>query len=751
MIKFRPAAKGKGLEKVQKTAEKLFSRQRLFRVSIIGAGTVLILFATMLSISPKRYQLSVGMVPNVTIFATKDVVDEMTTQSNRALAASSVTPTYKFDEHVTDRVLENLDNLIVQLSAVRQYAETLNDYGPSRQYNADELAYAGNMLTLLSLRDYQLTTLMNATKTQFDELALSLRSAVRNTMQGHVSQGQENIAINSIMQIIGYKTTVGLLQNVVQPALKAIIEPNMIIDTEQTDAGKSAAMAAVEPVLYKQGQSIVVRGEGRIRQNQLDMLATLGLLDDNEVDYQLYAGAFLVALTSLSVMAAILWYIFPGVVDDLRHLSVVYLSLALTVILSFLGKRLQLIYLTPLLTGPMLASLMLGALPSLPVNICASFIGSLILSSSTAASSLDLSALLITAVLSSAAAAVTLGKKKAQRSPVLLAGAAAALISFSCILGFGLLNSNNTSGYLEKALYMSGSAVVSTILCLASQALLDPVLNLPTNDRLVALSNPNHPLLRRLLLEAPGTYHHSILIANMAEASAEAVGANPLLARLGGYYHDIGKLKRPHYFKENQIGMGNLHDQTDPAVSAAIITSHIRDGVVLGRQYHLPREILDIVEQHHGNSLVAYFYSKAGEPSDDSSFRYDSLPPQTKEAAIVMLCDTIEAAIRTLSSPTPEEIKTFIWKLIKGKVDSGMLTGAPLTIRDLYTIRDTCAKVVHGIFHERIGYPDLGKQTAFARMRSTFSPSRLSQFSTSGFVPAQPSAQQSEKKNEADH
>ena len=706
--------------------EKLVSRQRLFRLSVMAVGTLLVMLSFIVSISPKRYQLSVGMVPNVTIFATKDVVDEVTTQTNRNLAAAAVTPTYKFAEEVTEQVMASLDNLFVQLSAVRQYAETLADYGPTRQYTEQELNYAAEMLTLLSLKDYQLVTLMNATATQFDELSASLRSAVRNTMQGHVSQGQENVAINSIMQILGYKTNVGLLQNVVQPVLKAVILPNMIIDQEQTDAAKEMAMNAVEAVVYKQGQSIVVRGEGRIRQNQIDMLRTLGLLNDNEIDYRLYGGAIIVLLCAMLAMAALIWFAFPGIVEDIRHLTIIYLMLLLTTLLSFLGKNLQLIYLTPIITGAMLLSVTIGLLPSLPVNICAALIGSMILSSATSASATDFGTLLVASVHTSIVASLILSRKGIQRSPILQAGAAAAITGFISVLGFGLLYSNNTASFIDKALQMGGGVVIATILCIAGQALLEPLFNLPTNDRLMALSNPNHPLLRRLLLEAPGTYHHSILIANMAEASAEAVGANPLLARLGGYYHDIGKLKRPHYFKENQIGMGNLHDQTDPAVSAAIITSHIRDGLILGKQYRLPREIMQIVEQHHGNSLVAYFYAKAGEPSDDSSFRYDSVPPQSAEAAIVMLCDTVEAAIRTLSAPTPDEIKDFIWKLIKGKLDSGMLSNAPLTIKDLYLIRDTCATVVHGIFHERIGYPDTDKQSPLAKMRSTFGSVRMS-------------------------
>lgn len=720
MTKLNRATKN-GSSKTQSIYERLMSRQHLFRLSVIAVGTFLVLLSAIGSISPKRYQLSVGMVPNVTIFATKDVVDEVTTQANRSLAAASVTPTYKFAEDVTEQVMANLDNLLSQLSAVRQYAETLPDYGPTRQYTKEELDYASEMLTLMSLRDYQLITLMNANATQFEELTASLRSAVRNTMQGHVSQGQESTAINSIMQIIGYKTSVGLLQNVVHPALKAVIAPNMVIDQELTNAARESAMNAVEPVIYKQGQSIVVRGESRIRQNQIDMLRTLGLLNDNEIDYRLYGGAILILMCALSIMAVLLWFAFPQIVADARYLIIIYLSMLLTILLSFLGKSLQLIYLAPIITGPMTLSLTIGLLPSLPVNLVSSLVGALILSSATSASATDLSTLLLSTALSSLVASIFLGKKGIQRSPILQSGAMAAITGFIVVLGFGLLYSNNTVGLIERAAYISGGTVIATILCFAGQALLESIFNLPTNDRLMALSNPNHPLLRRLLLEAPGTYHHSILIANMAEASAEAVGANALLARLGGYYHDIGKLKRPHYFKENQIGIGNLHDQTDPAVSAAIITAHIRDGLVLGKQYRLPKEILQIVEQHHGNSLVAYFYAKAGEPSDDSSFRYDSIPPQSAEAAIVMLCDTVEAAIRTLNSPTPEEIKAFIWKLIKTKLDTGMLSNAPLTIKDLYTIQETCATVVHGIFHERIGYPDSDKQSPLAKMRSSFS------------------------------
>jgi putative nucleotidyltransferase with HDIG domain len=234
--------------------------------------------------------------------------------------------------------------------------------------------------------------------------------------------------------------------------------------------------------------------------------------------------------------------------------------------------------------------------------------------------------------------------------------------------------------------------------------------NLVTNAKLLELSNPNQPLLHRLLLEAPGTYHHSIIVANLAEAAADAVGGNGLLARVGAYYHDIGKLKRPMYFKENQMG-DNPHDRTDPRVSAAILTAHPRDGAQMAQKARIPGPIVDIVRQHHGDSLAIYFYDKAvklyGEDVDPSAFRYQGPRPHSKEAAIVMLADTIEAATRTLVNPNPEKMEQLIRKLVREKMNDGQLNESELTFSDLDKICSTFSTVLAGVHHERIEYPDI--------------------------------------------
>ena len=692
--------------------------QRLL-IMLCGSAAVMVTF--ILAISPTRYDLYVGMVPTTTISATKDVADEVTTEQNRQLAADAVTPTYKFSEGVTDIVSTNLDNVYMQFSALRQYAQSLPDYSQNKRYAPEELEYAAQMVTLVTMRDYQLVTLMNAAQTQYDELIASLKAAVRNTMQGHVTQGQEGIAKDSIMQIVGFKTSVSLLQNVVAPTLEAIIQANMVIDQEQTQAARLAAAHAVEPVIYKQGQNIVVRGEGRIETHQIAMLNSLGLLNNDQVDYRMYWGALLTASFTLFVMALVLSYACAGVVMNKRRLMMIYATLLCETLLCYLAKGIQIIYLAPLILSALLLSGTVGFLPAVIVNVSASLIGAFILAGANSASNVDLISLLVSSLLTGTIAAFIVSKKS-EHSLMLAAGAAAGAISFITVYALGMMISNVSSNYLDRALISIGGAAVATLLSLALQPLSETLFNLPTANRLMELSNPNQPLLRRLLLEAPGTYHHSIIIANLAEASAEAVGANPLLARVGGYYHDIGKLKRPLYFKENQIGTGNIHDSTDPSVSAAIITAHVRDGLVLARQYRLPAEVQQIVSQHHGNSRVAYFYSKAvkeaGEEVDDENFRYDGLPPQSAEGAIVMLCDTIEAAVRSLSNPAPEEIESFIWKLIRAKLDDGQLLNAPLTLADLYAIRKTCAAIVHGIFHERVQYPSDDKKSPIERIKS---------------------------------
>jgi len=241
--------------------------------------------------------------------------------------------------------------------------------------------------------------------------------------------------------------------------------------------------------------------------------------------------------------------------------------------------------------------------------------------------------------------------------------------------------------------------------------LVEVPLGLVTAMKLIELSNPNQPLLRKLLVGAPGTYHHSIMVGNLAEAATEAVGGNSLLARVGAYYHDIGKSNRPYFFVDNQFGGDNPHDNLSPTLSAIIISSHVRDGVELAKQHHLPDAIVQFIRQHHGTTLMSYFYQRAlsldtGDGVVEEDFRYEGPRPQSKETAIVMLADASEATCRTLKHPNPQTIEQTVRRLISERLQDGQLDESDLTLRDLDTVARTFTRVLTGVFHQRVEYPE---------------------------------------------
>ena len=681
------------------------------RLLICVLGTLVVIGLFEVAIVPMRYNLQVGMVPTTTISASKDVVDELSTEQRRKEAAAQVTPTYRYQEGITEQVMNDFDQIFTQLRSVRQYAGTLGDNSSTKVYTKEELQYARDLLTLINLSDYQLTSLMRCKTEELEEAYTLLYAVLQSTMQGHVTQGQESTAVYNIRQIVNFRISITLGQNIVPAVLNACIKANMLIDQEVTDAAREAAREAVEPVIYKQGQNIVVRGQGRITANQLAMLSTLGLLSNGEVDMTIYVGAALLVAMVMAVMLFLLAYIKDNnVLDETSKMILMFTVFLITLAVSLVA-RIANAYLAPTVLCALLMTALLGLRPAVICNAALTILVAAVAAGGSEEYADKMVAMIVTGLLSGTAAAMLM-HRKTSRLWVLLSGAAAGGIDFLSILAIGLMTNNELSGSLVHAAWMCGGAVIGALLCIGLQPLLEMIFNLPTPVKLMELSNPNQPLLRRLLLEAPGTYHHCTIVSNLAEAAAEAVGANPLLARVGGYYHDIGKLKRPSYFTENQMGGVNAHDHVDPYVSAAIITAHTRDGVALAKAYRLPEAVQQIIAQHHGNTPVMFFYHKAlqqanGNPVDINVFRYDGHPPTTKEAAIVMLCDTIEAAVRTMKNPTPEGIDEFIVKLVRGKLEDGQLSDSPLTLRDIEKICAAASQVLVGVFHERIEYPDM--------------------------------------------
>ena len=295
------------------------------------------------------------------------------------------------------------------------------------------------------------------------------------------------------------------------------------------------------------------------------------------------------------------------------------------------------------------------------------------------------------------------------------------------ILATGILfgNYGTYPQFVEKnkwdVIYGIFTSFGSVVLTIGLLPIFESTFNVVTSITLLELSDLNRPLLRNLAIRAPGTYSHSIIMASLSEAAAEAINADPLLSRVGSYYHDIGKMIRPHYFIENQKGM-NPHDELQPRMSALILISHVKEGVELAREEGLPRAIIDIIPQHHGTGEIAGFKHRALERGDkkavrDEDFRYPGPKPQTKEAGIINLADAVESATRTIPGSAPDQIKGMVQTIIKGRFTAGELDECDLTLRDLTRIQNAFLPILEATRHARVAYPWQVEQAARHRSR----------------------------------
>ena len=677
---------------------KGFKLAPIVQIALICAVTYLGLFAMLLSgVTPEQYDIRVGTPAPTQIKATKDIQDTVTTEALRDAAANAVEPSYKSaDPTVVGSVLSEMNKQFSALRALRDAytAEKARDI-------SDEQLKKLNETTSMALSHEHLVTLAETNSDTIDSIFEYTLDAVEHTLDSTLPEGQENAAIKSIRSELNQRYS-AQLSNVVIEVVRSCLRPNMLIDETITQANREAAREDVQTVWYVKDQVIV--GEGEIvTQAQYTMIAALGILDENDLDVRLIIG---IALSILLLMLSAGFYLYrfnPEVLHTPKQITLLCLIVLLVVALSLVFRTIH-GYLMPVSLGMLLVVVLMDSRLALFINLMLTLLVSILAPAGSGMFSLMLMTSICGPVI------VDLFEHKTLRTTALLAGVIIGAINFLITLAIGLINSAQIYDVLVNAGVAAGSGIISAVLSIGVQPLLEWLFNLATATKLIELSNPNQPLLRRLLLEASGTYHHSIIVANLAEAACSAVGANGLLARVGAYYHDIGKLKRPMYFKENQMG-DNPHDRTDPRVSTAILTAHTRDGAQMAQKARVPEPVVNIIRQHHGDTPVMYFYDKAqklyGDQVDISAFRYEGPRPQSREAAIVMLADTIEAATRALPNPDPEKIDALIRKLVRGKLNDGQLDSSNLTFNDLDKICGAFSTVLTGVFHERIEYPDV--------------------------------------------
>lgn len=496
-------------------------------------------------------------------------------------------------------------------------------------------------------------------------------------------------------------------RNLVGAIVQGLMFINLTLDRERVEASQDAARREVLPIYVSRGTAVLTRGKV-ITAEEMAILKDLGVLNDGASRLLLFLScAGLVLLVTGLIMAYLYLYHRALLLSTGTLILVGLISLGVVTSAVFLGflPAAWAGYLVPLPMGAMLLAILVDTRASLVITALLS-----LLCGVSVGYQLQPALMLL-----AGSWAATFGLSRVgQRSDLARAGLIAAVVNFltSAILGV-LAGGPTNASILQRSLLGAVNGIGSSVLTIGLLPFLEQTFGVTSSIRLLELSNPNQPLLRRLLVEAPGTYHHSILVGNLAEAAAESIGANSLLVRTAAYYHDVGKMRRPYFFVENQIGQDNPHEKLAPTLSTLIITSHVRDGVDLGREYRLPRAVIELIEQHHGTDLVRYFYARATENENshrdrlrETDFRYTGPRPQTKEAAVLMLADSVEAATRAINKPTPARLESLIERMIKERLDDGQFSECDITIKELRLLSTAFARVLSGLFHTRIEYPE---------------------------------------------
>ena len=484
----------------------------------------------------------------------------------------------------------------------------------------------------------------------------------------------------------------------------AVIVPNLVLDEDAIEAAKAQKASEVDPVMVLKDQKIVDSGEV-ITAEAYAILTELALINTGYSGSIVHmTGSAIITFLCFAGACLYLYTLQKRAMEQNNSAVLLFFIYILSVVILFVTERFNNFIFVPFSVFAMLTSILIKPIIALVLNAFVCVIGTFIFNGDVYC--------LVYFILTGGFAAV-LVQYTQKRTMVLLVSVAIGLLNMAAYFGIGVFSMGYSQKLLLESLYACAAGIVSLVMVIGSLPLWEGVFGMNTKFTLAELANPNNDLMRRLIIETPGTYHHCIVVANLAETAAYEIYANETLAKVGALFHDIGKLNNPQYFSENQFG-GNIHDKLDPYISAQMIISHVKDGLKLADKFGLPRVVKDIIEQHHGTTLVKYFYVKCvkekestGELVHESDFRYPGPIPQSKEAAVVMLADTVEAAVRSFVSAgnDPAGIEELVDRLFKDKLNDGQLNDCRLDLKEIEVIKKSFMKMFNGMYHHRVSYP----------------------------------------------
>ncbi|MCP3741350.1 HD family phosphohydrolase [Rossellomorea sp. BNER] len=676
------------------------------------------------NVKPETYDINVFEESDKTIVAPKNEEDKKKTQEKREKAAEEVEPVYVHNNEQLPNRIALVDSIFTLVKDVNKESTPEKDTGENSEATKvptldEKLATLKTKLTAnvkeditKELSDEDLKSLLSLSQEELERVNIFIVSQLKTVMDEKVYDEELTDAKGKMEQ---YLKMSNFSEKVIQSMVsigRLAVAPTEIYNEELTEEKRIAAMEAVEKEIILEGTIIVREGE-MVTHEMYRQLELLGLLSDGG-SLKIYLGLGIFVFVCIG---SIYYHFYNWNLPEERKQNRLILLSLIFVISLILMKIVGLMneleldkvgFLYPAALAGMLIRIMLNERVAMLVVMILAACGSIVFHYEISGA-IDIEMAMY--ILFSGLAGVLFLSNRRQRSNILQAGLSVSAVNVLIIFFLIFLRGAQYSEveYMYFVVYAFVSGISSAVLTIGFLPFFEAGFGILSAMRLVELSNPNHPLLKKILTETPGTYHHSVMVANLAESACEAIGANGLLARVGCYYHDVGKTRRPHFFIENQMNMGNPHDRLSPETSRNIIISHATDGAEMLRKHKLPKEFIEIAEQHHGTTLLKFFYHKAKEQGKDvneEDYRYPGPKPQTKEAAIISVADSVEAAVRSMKSPTAEEIKKLVDNIVKDRLQDGQFDECDLTLKELQVVKKTLCETLNGIFHSRIEYPE---------------------------------------------
>lgn len=665
-----------------------------------GTATLIILLLALQLPNNTQHNLEAGQVAPSNIVAPRQITYEsqILTEEARDRAAAAVEPQYDPPEsRVRRQQIERAEAILEFISIVR------NDPYATRDVQADYLSAIPD----LSLSQEDIDQIIDISPEEWDRLLFEVPQALTSAMREeiHNTESALKAARRSVPAFIDSELSEAAT-TIVTKLVRDLIRPNSFLNEERTEELRAAERNKVPVQLVTlERDEVILRAGDVVTPQDVEALTEVGLLQ-TEWNWWFAVRAVLLVVVMLGAVGGALYRLHPQALTSNRQLSLLALATLLWLVLGklMITPHEWMPYLYPMATLGMLIAVLIDLRIAVVITL-AFTIFVLYLSNANAF-------LVSYASIGSLVGALTLGRAE-RLTAFLWAGLAVILSNVLLFASFRApFVEFTTAKQMQMLLVISLNGGLSASIALIGYFILGNIFGVTTSLQLTELSRPTHPLLRQLLLKSPGTYHHTIVVSNLSERAAAAIGADAFLTRVGAYYHDIGKTVRPYFFIENSAdGSENPHDKLDPLTSAQIIISHVTDGVDLAQKYKLPARIQDFIREHHGTTLVQYFYSQAqknakeGQVVREADFRYAGPRPRSKETAILMLADMCESAVRAIRPASRADLHDVVNDLIDSRVSDGELDQCDLTFKELQTVKEIFLQVLQGVHHPRINYP----------------------------------------------